>query len=270
MDKNTALSLSFDDEELYENLIYPCKKNRKLSDLVVKLLTVYYYNENVRIAVDSDGMFNEDSIKTKYDDYFKNAYAFSAIMSSALDSVEDTLRTGINNIIDTVESRDDIDEDVWGAPIPNVSALLENKELQNVESIKSISDKQEEIKNNSNHQENDRLTKIENTLEKVLELLGEGKIINTQNSKINQVVPISNGNEQVENVKYAEIKEEPKEQSGFVIGGGFITPKESATEITLFRNEELVSSENIQTTSSNNKLSGRDRLRLLAKSAKEV
>jgi hypothetical protein len=55
MERRAQLSLIFSDAELFDNFIVPEKQNRTLRPLVVKLLTMYYYNDTVRNIVDNDG-----------------------------------------------------------------------------------------------------------------------------------------------------------------------------------------------------------------------
>lgn len=60
MNNRVQLSLIFEDTDVYENLILPAKKGRFLSELVIKLVLSYYYNDDVRRIVDGD-IEQEDS-----------------------------------------------------------------------------------------------------------------------------------------------------------------------------------------------------------------
>lgn len=60
MNNRVQLSLIFEDTDVYENLILPAKKGRFLSELMIKLVLSYYYNDDVRKIVDGD-IEQEDS-----------------------------------------------------------------------------------------------------------------------------------------------------------------------------------------------------------------
>ena len=46
------VSLMFDDADLYENFIIPCKEERRLNGIIVKCLKAYYLNEQVRSMIE--------------------------------------------------------------------------------------------------------------------------------------------------------------------------------------------------------------------------
>lgn len=46
------VSLVFTDEEVFNNLIIPFKDNKELSNLIIKLLTVYYRDEGIRTEIE--------------------------------------------------------------------------------------------------------------------------------------------------------------------------------------------------------------------------
>lgn len=56
------VSLLFQDKDLYDNLIVPYKESRELSDLILRCLSAYYYDEKVRLAV--EGIDTQDAIDT--------------------------------------------------------------------------------------------------------------------------------------------------------------------------------------------------------------
>lgn len=55
------LSLIFSDEDLFDNFVEPLRDNKELSGMIIKLLSAYYYDENVQCAV--DGVSIEDVVK---------------------------------------------------------------------------------------------------------------------------------------------------------------------------------------------------------------
>lgn len=52
----TQLSLQFNDKELYDNFIVPAKNERTLNSLIIKLLTQYYYSDEVRKIVEGTSL----------------------------------------------------------------------------------------------------------------------------------------------------------------------------------------------------------------------
>ena len=46
------VSLMFDDADLFENFITPCKEERRLNGIIVKCLTAYYQDERVRAMIE--------------------------------------------------------------------------------------------------------------------------------------------------------------------------------------------------------------------------
>lgn len=170
----TALLLTIDDDEVYDKLIVPYKSNRELTNLVTKLLITYYYNEDMKAIVDNEGMFNTNSIADSYNEYFKDINAILAIQGSMQESMEETLKTGLNDIIDSAEAREDIDANVWGEPVPKVSARIKERvnTLQIEDTTQRAKIEEEDVP--------DRLTKIENTLEKVMQMLMNDKDLKSE------------------------------------------------------------------------------------------
>lgn len=117
------------DDTLYEELIVPYKKDRKLSDLVIRLLTQYYYNEEVRNIVDEVEGYQESN--NAYDEYFRDIRAMVACMSTIQDSAESTIIEGTQNILNKAERREHINESAWGESVPKLSKLLEASSTQN-------------------------------------------------------------------------------------------------------------------------------------------
>lgn len=116
-----SFSLEFTDEKLYNELILPLKQKKQLKHLVMGLLEKYFYDEEFyNMAEESIGV-TEDSIVHNYDDYFKDISAYVAILGSMQDTMEENVKEGLQNILDTAEGRDNIDEEVWGRGIPRIS-----------------------------------------------------------------------------------------------------------------------------------------------------
>lgn len=56
MAMRAQLSLQFDDKELFEDFIIPYKEGRMLNNLIIKCLSAYYYNEEVRNLIEGTSM----------------------------------------------------------------------------------------------------------------------------------------------------------------------------------------------------------------------
>ena len=52
MAAKVQMSLSFDDEELFNNFIVPCKDDKILNQLMIRCLSAYYYDEEVRNRIE--------------------------------------------------------------------------------------------------------------------------------------------------------------------------------------------------------------------------
>lgn len=52
MAMRAQISLMFDDEDLFDNFVTPYKENRLLNSLIIKCLSAYYYNEEVRNMIE--------------------------------------------------------------------------------------------------------------------------------------------------------------------------------------------------------------------------
>lgn len=97
------LSLTFEDEQMYDAFIIPYKENKELSSLVVKLLTKYFYNDEVRALVDGSSdsdMQMESEGDMRIDEMFQNAQQLMAYMSVLEDVAQDDLQNGIDAMSD--------------------------------------------------------------------------------------------------------------------------------------------------------------------------
>lgn len=183
---NAALYLTFSDDELFDELIVPYKSNRMLSDLVIKLLTNYYYNPEVRRLISEEEVETSQSMEEKYSGYFRDINAIMAVVSSIHDDAEEHVKNSLESIIQTAEARD-FDEDTWGEAIPKVA--------DNIKSIKSkLGDALEPVKENiavaeqhnvvdeipkeivhsevqGNSDIDTRLNKMESTIQKLMDMM---------------------------------------------------------------------------------------------------
>lgn len=146
-----ALSLQFSDEQMYRELIAPLKSSKRLTPLIMQLLELYYYNEEFHNLAEQLSPNEEEGIADSYDDYFKDISAFIAVMGNMQDTLEDNVKEGLKNIIETSESREDIDSDIWGKPVPRVASNIEN--IREIET--------------SSNEDNSRIQELEGTVAKL-------------------------------------------------------------------------------------------------------
>ena len=99
MNKRVQLSLLFSDTDVYEGLIMPWKANRELNPLIIKLLSAYYYSDEIRGLVDT---FGEEEIicedTTNFSQVIENAKSTLAYMSMLTEGARTVLADGIDDI----------------------------------------------------------------------------------------------------------------------------------------------------------------------------
>lgn len=99
MNKRVQLSLLFSDTDVYEGLIVPWKANRELNPLIIKLLSAYYYSDEIRGLVD---IFGEEEIicedTTNFSQVIENAKSTLAYMSMLTEGARTVLADGIDDI----------------------------------------------------------------------------------------------------------------------------------------------------------------------------
>lgn len=99
MNKRVQLSLLFSDTDVYEGLIVPWKANRELNPLIIKLLSAYYYSDEIRGLVDTFGeeeIIYEDT--TNFSQVIENAKSTLAYMSMLTEGARTVLADGIDDI----------------------------------------------------------------------------------------------------------------------------------------------------------------------------
>lgn len=157
-----SFSLEFTDEKLYNELILPLKQKKRLKHLVVGLLEKYFYDEEFYNMFESSNGVTEDSIVHNYDEYFKDISAYVAILGSMQDTMEENVKEGLQNILDTAEGREDIDEEVWGKGVPRIA-----------DNMPKLQEKKEEADNGKIQQLE---SQIENLTNLVTSLMGSGVV----------------------------------------------------------------------------------------------
>ena len=99
MHNRVQLNLIIDDNDLYDNLVIPAKQERELHSLVTRLLSSYYYNEDVRVLVDGENDYvdEESSIMDAISE-LRNNLAMQTFLSSDLSQVLENGAEDIANI----------------------------------------------------------------------------------------------------------------------------------------------------------------------------
>lgn len=108
------LSLLLDDEQLYDGFIIPMKENKELNSFVIKLLSSYFYNDEVRALVDNssaEDMQNESEQDDHIAGMFSNAQQLLACMSAMEDIALDEFENGIKSMTNMM---DDVAEKTGG------------------------------------------------------------------------------------------------------------------------------------------------------------
>lgn len=61
MGMRAQISLQFDDHDLYDNFVVPSKEQRTLNGVIVRCLSAYYYDEEIRNAIEGVVLSSEDA-----------------------------------------------------------------------------------------------------------------------------------------------------------------------------------------------------------------
>lgn len=132
------LSLVIDDSDLYNNLVLPAKQNKDLHPLFIRLLTAYYYNEEVRNLVDGvSEEYDEVSDSPVMDaiNNLRNNLAMQAFLSSDLSKV---IENGAEDIADIATKGGTVN-------VSNVKVEFTKNQAGNT-NVRLLTDSQEELK----------------------------------------------------------------------------------------------------------------------------
>lgn len=106
------LSLLFQDENLYNNLILPYKQERALNSLIIKCLSSYFYREDVRNLIESseDDEVNDEVSSSFQDsqsicDNIRNSLAMQSFLAQELKQEIENGTEDISNIISNVNKK---------------------------------------------------------------------------------------------------------------------------------------------------------------------
>jgi hypothetical protein len=156
MEKRAQLSLLFTDDELYDNFIVYQKQNKTLRSLVLRLLTKYYYDEDVRELVDYDGETEDGSEgnaqQNEMLEYFKQCQESLAMMSVYADSLEDLTEDSLEHFgeftqdLATKTQGKTSEETEFGATVPQLN-MSRPKEEQRVAQVEMSAEESQRLDN---------------------------------------------------------------------------------------------------------------------------
>ena len=104
MSMRAQISLQFDDTELFENFVTPYKESRLLNGLIIKCLSSYYYNEEVRNLIEGTSLndvTDGEEIQTTQSivDNIRASLIMQDYLASELQITVDNGTEDINNIL---------------------------------------------------------------------------------------------------------------------------------------------------------------------------
>lgn len=171
MIKRQVVNFLISDEQVLNGLVNPYKQNHELSALIVKLLTVYYYSEEMRNIVDSYGNDGEDVFfgdSKQWDDSIKQVNDILAFMSATTQSIKSTAEGGIDAINDIVSATGGMqtEETDLGISLPSFGTKREVTSL--AEEFNSTQGTKVEVPVQSQSvlqiESNERITKLESEM----------------------------------------------------------------------------------------------------------
>lgn len=100
MSMRAQLSLMFDDENLFDNFVKPYKDEKLLNNLIIKCLSAYYYNEEVRNLIEGTSLDDvADSEEVTSTQSLVDGIRASLIMQDFLASeLQNTIDTGTEDV----------------------------------------------------------------------------------------------------------------------------------------------------------------------------
>lgn len=166
------LSLIFSDEELFDDFIIPLRDNKELSGMIIQLLTSYYYNENVRNAIEGvslEEISDENERVMDSSDAFNSIRQNLAMQDFLLEQAKQVLEDGASEM-DALMKANDV---AMSTGVVKTEETDVGERLVQITMKNPISDsKSEEAPQHSNNSDlEERVTRIENRFDEVLILL---------------------------------------------------------------------------------------------------
>ena len=184
------VSLIFSDEDIFDNFIIPLKENKELSGMIIKLLTAYYNNEDVRNLVEG---FSPDEIE--FNDQIKDN--ISQLRQTL--AMQDFLFVQAKQVLD--DGTSDMEALMRVNDITKQSGVVKTEQTDSGEALVQLSleniisngatEQEKEVVNNNDLES--RVIKIEESLANIMMLLQNSAYNNTssviQNTSTDDKVP---------------------------------------------------------------------------------
>lgn len=184
------VSLIFSDEDIFDNFIIPLKENKELSGMIIKLLTAYYNNEDVRNLVEG---FSPDEIE--FNDQIKDN--ISQLRQTL--AMQDFLFVQAKQVLD--DGTSDMEALMKVNDITKQSGVVKTEQTDSGEALVQLSleniisngatEQEKEVVNNNDLES--RVVKIEESLANIMMMLQNGAYNNTssaiQNTSTDDKVP---------------------------------------------------------------------------------
>lgn len=194
MNRRVQLSLLFEDVDLFEGLVLPWKANRELSPLVIKLLSAYFYSDEIRELVDC---FREEEIiceetTSSYEESIANARNTLAFMNMLTEGAKSVLSGGIDEI-------NNIASATGGEPAKETKFGMGLPSFKNVSDIQTTQENAEVPSEVSSDITDQRILNLEEKLSSVLDMV----------ASLNKTVEVlASGSHNVTNEVPKEVNEE--------------------------------------------------------------
>lgn len=210
------VSLIFSDEDLFDNFVTPLKENKELSGMIVKLLYVYYNNEDVRNMIEGisfDDLEGSEQVLDSTEAINKMRQTL-AMQDYLFEQAKQTLDDGASEM-DALMKVNDIAKQsgVVKTESTDVGEALVQISLD--KSISGVQSEQENKTSNNNELEG-RVNKIEEMLGSIMSMLQSGQF--NQSSTPTSTEPIV---KETEDVKETPILNEDSQ---------VLTPQEDLSE----------------------------------------
>ena len=247
MSMRAQLSLLFDDENLFDNFIKPYKEEKLLNNLIIKCLSAYYYDEDIRNGVEgqSKDLSGEDEVTSTQS--LVDGIRASLIMQDFLASeLQDTIDAGTPDVSQILNKTNEAAEKSWVAKTTKTEYGASVLKLEQHETNMSTDESEQK------QSEDDLSTKV---IDLVKSLAESGNDLSAIKEILTICLAVVSGIKQVEK----EDDSEPTEQGQLPVDIEIENPNESNTGVvkSYATVQEKVKAEAEQTARENKAFLGR-------------
>lgn len=99
-------SLIFEDEQLYKGLIEPLKQTRELSSVILRCLSAYYYNSEIRSGIDdlANGIKADDPSQEEYSSLIAEMQNMLTLQTAISNKIQNIVEDGIDDVDDVLST----------------------------------------------------------------------------------------------------------------------------------------------------------------------